>query len=104
MFKGDAISLKSLEGGVVEMNFDLKGESVNKFNSVTVQELGKALDELGSVKDLKGVLVSSGSRYLLLVQISPSLKVHSVQTSIKNPTRTIFSSIGSKTCRCLLLL
>ncbi|MBT8150073.1 MAG: fatty acid oxidation complex subunit alpha FadB [Gammaproteobacteria bacterium] len=60
MFKGDAISLKSLEGGVVEMNFDLKGESVNKFNSVTVQELGKALDELGSVKDLKGVLVSSG--------------------------------------------
>ncbi|NNL11705.1 MAG: fatty acid oxidation complex subunit alpha FadB, partial [Pseudomonadales bacterium] len=60
MFKGDAISLKSLEGGVVEMNFDLKGESVYKFNSVTVQELGKALDELESVKELKGVLVSSG--------------------------------------------
>lgn len=60
MFKGNAISLKQLDDGVVELHFDLQGESVNKFNSVTVQELDQALAELEGNSGLKGVLVTSG--------------------------------------------
>ena len=32
IYEGKAITVKALESGIVELNFDLKGESVNKFN------------------------------------------------------------------------
>jgi len=59
MFNGSAISVKMLDGGIAEMNFDLQGESVNKFNSLTVKELGEALELLDSADDVKGLLVTS---------------------------------------------
>src|SRR5690606_40819218 len=39
IYEGKAITVKALEGGIVELNFDLKGESVNKFNRLTLNEL-----------------------------------------------------------------
>ena len=60
-FEGNCISLKSLEGlgsGVLELEINLKKESINKFNAETLAELNKALDQIPS--DAKGVLVSSG--------------------------------------------
>jgi len=49
-----------LDAGIAELNFDLEGESVNKFNTHTVAELGEALDALEKAEGLKGVLVTSG--------------------------------------------
>ena len=60
MFNGSAISVKMLDGGIAELNFDLEGESVNKFNSLTVKELGEALEILDNADDVKGLLVTSG--------------------------------------------
>ena len=60
MFKGSAISVTMLDGGIAELNFDLQGESVNKFNSLTVKEFGEAVDILAKADDIKGLLVSSG--------------------------------------------
>ncbi len=60
MFKGSAISVTQLEAGIAELNFDLAGESVNKFNALTVGELSKAIDAIESASDIKGVLVTSG--------------------------------------------
>lgn len=60
MFKGSAISVKMLDAGIAELNFDLEGESVNKFNAHTIAELAQALDALQSASGLKGVLVTSG--------------------------------------------
>ena len=60
MFNGSAITVKMLDGGIAEMNFDLQGESVNKFDSKTVSELGQALDSLQQSNDVKGLLVTSG--------------------------------------------
>ena len=59
IFKGSAISVQMLEAGIAELNFDLEGESVNKFNAVTVAELSQALDALETVDGLKGVLATS---------------------------------------------
>lgn len=59
IFKGSAISVQLLEAGIAELNFDLEGESVNKFNAVTVAELSQALDALETVDGLKGVLATS---------------------------------------------
>jgi 3-hydroxyacyl-CoA dehydrogenase/enoyl-CoA hydratase/3-hydroxybutyryl-CoA epimerase/enoyl-CoA isomerase len=60
MFKGSAISVQMLDAGIAELNFDLTGESVNKFDSQTVNELTQALDALENAEGLKGVLVTSG--------------------------------------------
>ncbi|HAU68302.1 MAG TPA: fatty acid oxidation complex subunit alpha FadB [Gammaproteobacteria bacterium] len=60
MFKGKAISVSMHDAGIAELRFDLEGESVNKFNALTVQELGQAVEVLEKADGLKGVLVTSG--------------------------------------------
>ena len=44
IYEGKAITVKALESGIVELNFDLKGESVNKFNRLTLNDLRQAVD------------------------------------------------------------
>ena len=60
IYEGKAITVKALEGGIVELNFDLKGESVNKFNRLTLNELRQAVDAIKADASVKGVIVSSG--------------------------------------------
>lgn len=60
MFKGSSLSVTMLDGGIAELNFDLQGESVNKFDSQTVAELGKAITALENADDLTGVILTSG--------------------------------------------
>ena len=60
IYEGKAITVKPLEGGIVELNFDLKGESVNKFNRQTLEELQAATSAIAADSSVKGVLVSSG--------------------------------------------
>ncbi|MFT4634496.1 MAG: 3-hydroxyacyl-CoA dehydrogenase/enoyl-CoA hydratase/3-hydroxybutyryl-CoA epimerase, partial [Chitinophagales bacterium] len=59
MYNGSALSVKMLEGGIAEMNFDLQGESVNKFDSKTVNELSEAVKLLDNADDVKGLLLTS---------------------------------------------
>ena len=59
MFEGKALSLKKLDEGIVELCFDLQGESVNKFNSLTVNELGEALTLIEGNSDVSGLLITS---------------------------------------------
>ena len=60
IYEGKAITVKALESGIVELNFDLKGESVNKFNRLTLSELRQAVDAIKADASVKGVIVSSG--------------------------------------------
>ena len=60
MFKGSAISVQMLDSGIAELNFDLEGESINKFNTLTVNELEEAISLLEKSKEVKGVLLTSG--------------------------------------------
>ncbi|WP_370298502.1 fatty acid oxidation complex subunit alpha FadB, partial [Pontibacterium sp.] len=59
MYNGQAVSLKSLESGLVELVFDLQGESVNKLNNLTLNELGEVVALLAADKDIKGLLITS---------------------------------------------
>lgn len=56
---GQALSLKRLDDGIVELCFDRQNESVNKFDRVTLGELKAAADELSGDSGLKGLLVTS---------------------------------------------
>lgn len=52
--------------GFVELKFDLKGDSVNKLNALTVKELREAVDVLKREKGLKGVLLTSGKEVFIV--------------------------------------
>ncbi|MCH8497207.1 MAG: fatty acid oxidation complex subunit alpha FadB [Marinobacter sp.] len=59
IYEGKAITVKEIEGGIAQLNFDLQGESVNKFNRLTIEELGAAAEKLKGQKGLKGLVVTS---------------------------------------------
>ena len=59
IYQSDELTVKRLDGDIAELNFDLQGESVNKFNQATVQSLTGALDALDAESGLKGLLVTS---------------------------------------------
>ncbi|MEO1078461.1 MAG: fatty acid oxidation complex subunit alpha FadB [Pseudomonadota bacterium] len=59
IYQSDALSLERHEDGIVELCFDLKNESVNKFDQLTVGSLTEALDALSGESDVRGLLVTS---------------------------------------------
>lgn len=60
IYQSDTLTVTRLEGDIAELHFDLKGESVNKFDQATVNSLTAALDALEAENGLKGLLVTSG--------------------------------------------
>jgi 3-hydroxyacyl-CoA dehydrogenase/enoyl-CoA hydratase/3-hydroxybutyryl-CoA epimerase/enoyl-CoA isomerase len=60
IYEGKAITLQALDSGIVELRFDLKGESVNKFNRLALEELRQAIEVLKADASVTGVIVSSG--------------------------------------------
>ena len=65
-YAGQAIQCLPLDEGLVELRFDLQGDSVNKFNALTVKELREAVDLLKAEKGLKGVLLTSGKEVFIV--------------------------------------
>ncbi|WP_417544474.1 fatty acid oxidation complex subunit alpha FadB [Marinobacter sp.] len=59
IYEGKAITVKEIEGGIAQLDFDLQGESVNKFNRLTIEELHAATDALKAQKKLKGLVITS---------------------------------------------
>ncbi|MEH6515988.1 MAG: fatty acid oxidation complex subunit alpha FadB [Halioglobus sp.] len=59
IYQSDALTVTRLDGDIAELNFDLQGESVNKFDQHTVESLTAALDAIETESGLKGLLVSS---------------------------------------------
>jgi 3-hydroxyacyl-CoA dehydrogenase/enoyl-CoA hydratase/3-hydroxybutyryl-CoA epimerase/enoyl-CoA isomerase len=59
IFQGNAIRVTQQADGFAELVFDLAGESVNKFNVATLQELEQALAALGKASGIKGLVLTS---------------------------------------------
>ncbi len=59
-FEGQAIQLLPLEKGFLELRFDRKDESVNKFDALTLGELKTAVEKVRKEKGLRGLLLTSG--------------------------------------------
>lgn len=60
IYAGKAITVSALEDGIVELKFDLQGESVNKFNRLALTEFGEAIAQIRANSSVKGVVVTSG--------------------------------------------
>jgi len=59
IFSGNAITV-TVEDGIAELCFDLQGDSVNKFNALTLGELKEATAAIAADATVKGVIVTSG--------------------------------------------
>ncbi|MFT6286915.1 MAG: 3-hydroxyacyl-CoA dehydrogenase/enoyl-CoA hydratase/3-hydroxybutyryl-CoA epimerase [Alcanivorax sp.] len=66
IYQSDALTVTRLDGDIAELNFDLQGESVNKFDQHTVESLTAALDALEAENGLKGLLVSSAKAVFIV--------------------------------------
>ncbi|WP_313552002.1 fatty acid oxidation complex subunit alpha FadB [Pseudomonas sp.] len=66
IYEGKAITVKALENGIAELKLDLAGESVNKFNRLTLNELRQAVDALKADASVKAVILSSGKDVFLV--------------------------------------
>lgn len=62
IFSGNAVQVEMLEGAVARLQFDLQGESVNKFNTAVGKELEQALDAIESDSTIRGLLLTSAKK------------------------------------------
>lgn len=58
IFQGQAVRV-SVSEHIAELCFDLQGDSVNKFNALTLKELREAVDKIKSAKGLQGLIATS---------------------------------------------
>jgi 3-hydroxyacyl-CoA dehydrogenase/enoyl-CoA hydratase/3-hydroxybutyryl-CoA epimerase/enoyl-CoA isomerase len=60
LYTGPAFSAAALADGIVELKFDLAGESVNKLNQVALRDFAAATQAIAKDGSVTGVVVTSG--------------------------------------------
>ena len=60
IYQGKAFTVLPVEAGIAELQFNLEGESVNKFNRIALDDLAKALDAIRADDSVKGLILTSG--------------------------------------------
>ncbi len=60
LYSGPAFSVTALDDGIVELKFDLAGESVNKLNQAAIRDFAAATQAIAKTDGVKGVVVTSG--------------------------------------------
>jgi 3-hydroxyacyl-CoA dehydrogenase/enoyl-CoA hydratase/3-hydroxybutyryl-CoA epimerase/enoyl-CoA isomerase len=58
-YQGTTLRVTSLDSGLLELCFDLQGESVNKFNQATLRELREVVEQMAQNPEIRGLLVTS---------------------------------------------
>ena len=60
LYTGPAFSAAALGDGIVELKFDLAGDSVNKLNAAALRDFDAATQAIARDASVKGVIVTSG--------------------------------------------
>ena len=66
IYQGNAVSVQLLDDGIAELKFDLQGESVNKFDRATLEDLSKATEALKGNDQVKGIVVTSAKNVFIV--------------------------------------
>jgi len=66
IFEGQAVKVAVDDAGVATVTLDLVGESVNKFNSLTLNELSEAVTAIKHIDDLQGVIFASAKEVFVV--------------------------------------
>lgn len=59
IYQGNAIKVSQQADGIAELQFDLTGESINKFNVAALDELSLALDAIAKTAGVRGMVLTS---------------------------------------------
>ncbi len=98
LFEGKAVQLQQLDNGLAELTLDLQGESVNKFNALTLGELEQAIDAVKNNSAIKGLLLTSGKKVFVvgadIMEFVPMFKQgpDAVKAAVKSSHR-IFNAL-----------
>ncbi|TDO98827.1 fatty acid oxidation complex subunit alpha FadB [Marinomonas balearica] len=100
IYEGQALKVTKEADGVAMLTLDLAGDSVNKFNTLTLKELAEAVELLKLESDVKGLIIGSAkdvfvvgadiSEFLTWFKLSDEAladklrEVHSVFSDISN--------------------
>lgn len=66
LYSGPAFSVTALEDGIVELKFDLAGESVNKLSQAALRDFEAATQAIAKDSSVKGVVVTSGKAVFIV--------------------------------------
>ncbi|MDE0763829.1 MAG: fatty acid oxidation complex subunit alpha FadB [Cellvibrionales bacterium] len=66
MYKGNTLTLVSLDNGLVELCFNNHSESVNKLDLATTKEFAEAIETLSKQTGIRGLLVSSAKSVFIV--------------------------------------
>ena len=66
LFQGNSLWVDQREGGIVELCFAAEGQSINKFDVRTVEELGAAAKVIRETSGVRGVLVTSAKEAFIV--------------------------------------
>ncbi|MFY0665616.1 MAG: fatty acid oxidation complex subunit alpha FadB [Natronospirillum sp.] len=66
IYQGDAIQVELRSDNIAHMVFDLKGESVNKFNRLTLLELDAAVKAMAATSGIKGLVATSAKEAFIV--------------------------------------
>jgi len=66
LYSGPAFSATALGDGIVELKFDLSGESVNKLNQAALRDFDAATQAIAKDGGVKGVVVTSGKSVFIV--------------------------------------
>ena len=98
IYEGKAITVKEIEGGILQLNFDLEGESVNKFNRQTIEDLKAAVEAIQGQSDVKGVVLTSSKDVFIvgadITEFTDTFKLSEEELVAANiQVNNIFSSV-----------
>jgi 3-hydroxyacyl-CoA dehydrogenase/enoyl-CoA hydratase/3-hydroxybutyryl-CoA epimerase/enoyl-CoA isomerase len=89
IYEGKAITVKEIEDGIALLTFDLQGESVNKFDQLTLEDLRQAVAKLTNQSGIKGLIVTSAKKGVFIV----GADIKEFVDSFKNPEEEIVAGI-----------
>lgn len=62
LFEGQCLSVKKLESGAAELNFNRSDLPINKLDLKTLSEFKEAITTLGADSSIKGLLLTSAKK------------------------------------------
>jgi len=65
IFEGQCLTVKKLDNGGAELNFDRNDLPINKLDQKTLSEFKEAITALGNDASIKGLLITSAKKTLL---------------------------------------
>ena len=66
LHSGPAFSVTALGDGIVEVKFDLAGESVNKINALALEDFDAATNAIARDPGIKGIVLTSGKEVFVV--------------------------------------